>query len=185
MKERYNPETHEYFIDERRVPSVTGIVPKTYFYCDPETLENARLEGIENHAYVKMYLDTGDTFGLQYLEIFKRFMEENPQLGPVVRYEEPLYSRKYRFAGTPDMEFQSALVDLKRTFGNSKYHALQLAGYAILTGTKTRNWYILVIDQEADTYKLTNVYDKYAIDIFKGLLQQHEFQRNFEIWRNT
>jgi hypothetical protein len=169
---------HEYRNDGRVVPYVTGILPPAEFHVTPEQLEAARAEGENNHSLVKMFNDTGDTLGDPFLETYARFLEEaKSAFGELVLYETPLYSKKYGYAGTPDMVFESAVVDLKRTSGDVKRTALQLAGYSLLAVEnkiiqKTKNWKELVIT--GDDYKLKACYNQHAEDIFIALVKRKQ-----------
>lgn len=164
---------------DNKYPSVTELLPPQNYYCTPDQLEAARNEGIDIHADIKLFLDTGDTFGLPHVETFKRFMAENEKtLGSLAIYEKRMTSDRLQFNGTPDYVFENATVDLKRTMGNPKYHALQLSGYNLLRrGLKrgnNRKWFILVID--GDKYTLKNVFNPQAEQIFLSLLAKRRIE---------
>lgn len=192
MKTYYNPETHQYFIDDIEVPSVTQLLPKQNFYCSEEHLENCRIEGDENHSLIKMYLDTGKTFDLPYLIAFEKFLNENKDLfGKLLYYEKPLFHQygNYKFGGTPDIVFQNAILDIKRQPRNSKYHALQLVGYEILLKEDTTNGIMDLIicwhDEKKKKFKKRDVYNCYAKDIFFVLLQNYYNNKFIEQYFKT
>ena len=108
----FNKDTHQYSIDGDKIPSVTQLLPKQKFWCTDDQLENARVEGNENHALVKMYWDNNkETFGSDYLKRFDKWYKAmQPILGDILYYEKNLYSKK-GFAGTADMIFQNGIVD--------------------------------------------------------------------------
>lgn len=180
MPNYYNPDTHEYYIDGVRVPSVTEIIPSPDFsFVSPEHLEQCRVEGEEDHSKIKMYLDTRDTFGDPYLQRFESFLKDHEEeFGKLLMYETPQFSEKYLFAGTPDIVFKSAMLDVKRKPNNSKRHALQLAGYWNLIyhdipiiSPLHKNWFIVWDDGEK--FHKRNVYNKDANDIFFKLLNTY------------
>lgn len=180
MKTYYNPETHQYFIDDIEVPSVTQLLPKQDFYCSEEHLENCRIEGDENHSLIKMYNDTKKTFDLPYLIAFDKFMIENQKkFGELLYYEKPLFfkNNSYQFGGTPDMVFNNIILDVKRRPGNSKYHALQFSGYDILAnkndGAGPKGWFICWYDEEKNEFKKRNVYNDKAEAAFMALLRNY------------
>ncbi len=184
----FNFKSHEYFIDGARVPSVTEIIPKPDFFVSDEHLEKCRIEGREDHAKIKMYFDTGDTFDDPFLENFHLFVNEiNGTLGTITTYERQLFSAKRGFAGTPDMEFTGALADLKRSFINDRYHALQLAGYNLLridNGLpKLKKWF--VIWPENGWFKIRNVYNDQAETIFIALLKKKKIEQAVDAYFKT
>jgi len=172
----YNDDRHEYRWNGKIVLSVTQIIPDQKFYQTAEKLEAARLEGNNNHSLVKMYFDTRCTFGDPYLERFEKwYLENKKMLGELRAYEEMFYS-KFGFPGRPDLIFKNAVVDLKRSLGNLKHHALQLAGYSILAKehklTNTKKW--LIIWDDGKEFKMKNCYDNKSEGMFRSLLLKHK-----------
>jgi len=173
---------------DNKYPSVTEIIPKPEFYCTPEQLEAARNEGIDIHADIKLFLDTGDTFDIPHIETFKRFMAENEKtLGALLIYEKALTSDKLQFNGRPDLVFEKGIVDIKRSMGNPKLLALQTAGYNLLCRdlkiVSTKKWYILVINGENYTFK--NVFNSQAAQIFLSLLARRRIDIAIENYFKT
>lgn len=179
MPNYYNPDTHEYFIDGVRVPSVTEIIPPPDFsFVSPEHLEQCRVEGEEDHSKIKMYLDTRDTFGDPYLQRFEAFLKEHEEeFGKLLMYETPLFNVHLRYGGTPDIVFENAILDIKRKPNNSKRHALQLQGYNMLIG-EHRAWYIVWDDGEK--FRKRNVYNEYAQVIFPKLIDRYYINKAYE-----
>jgi len=176
----FHSENHEYRWDGEKVISVTQLLPKVQFFCSPEQLEAARVEGNDNHSMVKMFWDTGETFDDPYLESFRSWYEDNKTLlGEILLYEQPLFSKKLNYAGTPDMFFTNAIVDLKRTPGNVKYHALQFAGYNLLRKEAgmpgVKKWILLWHDGKE--FKTKNVYNPQAEGIFKSLVMRWNIEQ--------
>lgn len=169
-------------------PSVTQVMPPADFKCTLEQLESARIEGTRNHARIERYLFQQSQGSKKenksnYVQSFQRCLDRyKNELGPVVQSETPLLSLKHHFKGKPDIICQKGIIDLKRTFWDFKKHALQLAGYNILTAENkilklTKNRFILVIsDKFEEGYKLTNVYDPLSADIFLLLVEQWKNQ---------
>ena len=179
----YNDERHEYKIDGEIVLSVTQIIPDQQFYCTPEQLEAARVEGNDNHSLVKMYLDTGSTFDVPYLIDFEKWFKGNFELlGSLLAHEESLFSKKNNFAGTPDIICQNAIIDLKRTIGKLSYHALQFAGYSILSKeyklANTKKWFLLWHDGKK--FQMKNCYNPQAGGMFKSLLLKNRIEREYK-----
>jgi CRISPR/Cas system-associated exonuclease Cas4 (RecB family) len=172
----YDDKTHEYKVDGVIVPSVTQLLPKQNFHVSDEILNNLSIEGSTNHEMLRIYHESGNTMEDPYLIEFDSFIKENTvKFEKLLAYEKPLFSKKLKFAGTPDMIFKNSIVDLKRSRGNKKYHSLQLAGYNILAHEngfpKTKNQYIMYMDN--GKFKLVNVYNEMAEDIFISLVKKY------------
>jgi len=158
----YNEETRVHYIDGIKVPSVTSVLPKEDIYVSAEVYESARIDGVDRHIRIERYLDSRDTNFDLMLEKFAEMIDEI-RPGKMLIHEQPLFSRKHMFCGKPDVIFESAIWDIKRSFGKSRRHALQLAAYDILreeNGMGTTNeWWIIVWDGRQ--WKRRNVYTKY------------------------
>lgn len=178
------PESHTYYADGKLVPSVTNLI-NTFAkqhdrFVSDERYEECAEEGRANHAAVEDMLSTGKS-SCGYTDAVQRFIEEQESLlGELVMYETPLGSKR-GFAGTPDMVFEHAIVDLKRSFGDKKIHALQLAGYHALVVENgiiihpTNQHYILVADEDG-TYSFTQVYHPLAEQTFLSLVARHKIE---------
>lgn len=166
---------------ENKLPSVTQLIPKPDFFCTPAQLEAALQEGIETHSKVEMYFSIGNALEDPELKAVEKAIKSNTNfLGRYVQHEERLSNNK--FSGKPDVIFEKAIVDFKRSLGNKKYHALQLAGYHILAVENkiikpTRKWYIAY--PVNGVYKLVNVYNELATDIFKGLVNKYYIEQAY------
>lgn len=187
---QFIPEIHTYLIDGVTVPSVTGVIPKPDFFCTPEQLEAARLEGIDNHALLKMYFDSqGDTFSEPLLIMFDEWYQDNMgMLGNVVLYEESLYSKKHMFAGRPDAIFKNGSLDLKRSFSKARYHALQMAGYNILgneNGYRSKGGPWLIVWPGEKKLQSRNVYNEMAERTFLSLVKKWHIEENYEKYMET
>lgn len=183
----FDPATHTYRVDGKVVPSVTQLLPKQDYFVSDERLAECAEEGTANHEAVKEFLQTGEsTCG--YTDAVKKFMNDmKSEIGGLVCFEIPLPSAR-GFAGTPDMIFEHAVVDLKRTFGNRKIHALQTAGYNILAVENgliypTKKHYILVCYEDGG-YDLNMVYDSLAEMTFLSLVQKYKIDKALEYYMN-
>ena len=175
-----------------KYPSVTQILPhdEGLNFVSKEKLEATAEEGKDNHGMVKLYWHTGETFNNQYLESYHQFIKKNPQFGEMVWCENELFSEKYKFIGHPDVVFEHAITDLKRSLGDRRKRALQFAGYHILLVENkiikpTDLWYVLTYDAEKNEFKATNVYRQEAIITFKRYAERHyldvEIQKYYKI----
>jgi hypothetical protein len=185
---RFDEDTHTYWHDDVRIPSVSEIIPAPEFFVSDERLEECRIEGEDMHARIKLYHDTRETWGDPLLVAFERWEREmEPTLGRLLAYETPMQNlrKSGRYAGTPDMVFVHGVVDFKRTFGNSKKHALQLAAYDMLVN---RSDYIggqyLIVTYDGEIIKQRDVgqYIDTAKNVFDDLVLAWWARRNYEIY---
>ncbi|MDD5009914.1 MAG: hypothetical protein PHC68_16125, partial [Syntrophorhabdaceae bacterium] len=139
----FNPETHEYKWDGKLVPCVSNIIaPLRDFSGIPAgVLETKRQWGEMVHLYTSMF-DNGtldadhtkwDERMVPIVAAWDRFKEQFG-LDKYVFIEKPLYSEKYRFAGTPDRVYDNFIVDIKTAANSQKSTGVQLAAYAHLCG---------------------------------------------------
>jgi len=184
MKFEYDMDTHRATLDGAFIPSVTAVLPKTEFYCTPEQLEAARLDGGEKHSLVKMFNDTGRTYGVEYLERFAIWHQDNiDNLGILLRYEKPMCSAVHKFWGIPDMIFKGGIIDLKRSRPSDYYKVgLQLSGYAILARENG-------LEFNGDRYVLYDTGKKFIMKKLDNLdneyieLLKHYWRvRNYDSW---
>jgi hypothetical protein len=178
----YNEDTRVHTLDGIIIPSVTQVLPETNFYCTPEQLEAARDEGIDNHSAIKMYHDTGATFGNPLLIAYEEWIKENAgMLGNLKYYEIPMYSKK-GFCGKPDAIYEYAILDFKRGPGDKKRRALQLSGYSILAHEniklKTKIWISAYFNGKKIIAK--NIYDPQAENIFMSLVRKWQIEQTIK-----
>jgi len=173
---RFDKETHQYYINDIPVPSITRLQPEQKFFVSPERLEELKQEGNEMHSLIKLYLDTGEIFNEPMLFALDIMLKENEKkFGKKVLWETPLYSENYMYAGTADLIMENAIIDFKRSFSNKYYHSLQIAGQLILAEEnnicKTENWYIAVYKNSK--FKLYPVYNTEADSMFLKLVDKY------------
>ena len=183
----YDEIKHIYRINGEHVPSVTQLLPDQIFYCTPEQLENARIEGIMFHEKAKLYFEEKETFNdPELIAIDKLFREHKNLFGELVLFEEPLFSVKMKFGGRPDAIFTKAIIDFKRSIGNRKYHALQLAGYHILVKEnkiiKPTKRHFIIYKNSSGQYSVVNVYDDQAEAFFKSCMVKYNMEKIINLY---
>lgn len=137
---RFVEESHTYFLGERILPGITGIL-KACGYVDPTYYtEDARNRGSHVHLAIK-FLNKGtldwstviDRY-MGYVVAYEKFVREwNLK---VTLFEVPLYHPDLLFAGTPDLvgtclDNVPCIVELK-TGPVMRWTALQTAAQALL-----------------------------------------------------
>jgi hypothetical protein len=178
---------HIYRVDGKIVPSVTQLLPKQDYFVSDDRLAECASEGTSLHNEIENYFKTGKSTS-PFTDAVQRFMDEmKNEIGNLVCFEKPLASSK-GYAGKPDMIFENAIVDLKRTYKNKKIHALQTAAYHLLAFEnglikQTKKHYILVVHSDG-TYKAYSVYDAMAETIFLSLVMKHKIEKSVEYYLN-
>ena len=178
----YNEETRKHTLDGIDIPSVTKVLPPKNFYCTPEQLEAARNEGIDNHSAIKMFHDTGETFGNPLLIAYEKWLKENIVFfGELVCHEKPMFS-KNGFCGKADSIFEHAIIDFKRGPGDKKRRALQLAGYSILAQENLKIKTKMLISAYFNDKKIIakNIYDPHAESIFISLVRKWQIEQTLK-----
>lgn len=104
MNLTFDSKKHEYFVDNKRIPSVTEIVQilTPRFQCDPWYLDRGRIGHLITQYYDQGELDelSIDPSLVGRIEAYKKFDREvNPQ---IIKIEITLYHPKYHYCGKPD-----------------------------------------------------------------------------------
>jgi len=170
-----------------RYPSVTELIPRPTFYCSPEQLEAARLDGEQKHSMIESYFTYGETFDEPYTELFAEWYIKQGWDHPIS--EERIISDNLKLTGKPDLLFlnHGVILDIKRTIGSDlKHRSLQMAGYSILVndkyGVRLNRWIMLEVDMKLKTPKVKtkDVFDINAESIFNGLKDAYWANKNYE-----
>ena len=140
---RFVPETHEYFLGDRRLISVTEAMDAVgltdFSMIKPDVLEHARQRGTAVHQACH-FLDEGDldwaTVSPEiepYVRAWERFKADTGIT--LVEIEKPRYHATLGLAGTPDrvviLGGKKGIIDLK-TYDPDENTGVQLAGYSFL-----------------------------------------------------
>jgi hypothetical protein len=186
---QFDPASHEYRLEGRRLPSVTEILdPYTGLeYVDRSTLEAARELGTHVHEAVHLY-NTGRLAHcperiVPYLEGWKAFLAES---GAVVTASEMrVHSDEHQYAGTLDSlaywTGRDCLIDVKSGSIVPKTVGPQTSAYVDALneqhGTRVRLRYCIHLtgDGRYRSHKLTDVRDRH---IFQSALNIHNWYRS-------
>lgn len=187
---------HVYLLNGEVLPSVTQILkPLHDFSAVPaDVLERACRFGTAVHKTIELYLaedldeDSLDEPLYNCLLAFKAFQADHYDIfeeTPVI--EKIGYHPKLKYAGTPDLDFPSRVIDLKSRKVNMLTDAIQLSGYDHMTGKGNRERLVLELKQDA-SYVLTHVNPtKRSGDIawsrFRFLLDFHNSMKEIERWK--
>ena len=185
----YDENKHWYYLDGKRIPSVTQILSflNDYSFVNQERIEYSRNFGTGVHLACEL-IDTDNLAELPeiynpYVNSWNKFVEDfKPN---IIEVEKLVYSEKYRFAGKADriMKIGNKLIvaDIKSGAKNP-VHALQLAGYEI--ALKEMGYKInsrMAIYLKENNYYLQEFRDIYDTTIFLSALNIYNWKINNNI----
>lgn len=125
MPLEFDPQTHTYTLDGRRLPSVTEVLAPLIDYSrvPPDVLERARVFGQHVHEACDLFnrdeleWSSLDPALVPYVEAWKRFIDESGAVA--IASESRVYHKALGYAGTPDvvLAWRKSLVipDIKST----------------------------------------------------------------------
>lgn len=188
---------HVYTLNGAVLPGVTTVIDnglQPYAGVPRELLERAARFGTAMHLMVKYYLaeeldeDDLDPPLAGCLDGFKRFINDYRHFfDEAVEIEKPGYHPKLKYAGTPDLDFQSRLIDLKSRETNMLTDSIQTAAYDHMTGKGDRERYVLELHQDG-SYKLVRLNPtKKSSDLawsrFRYLLDYYNMGKEISKWK--
>lgn len=134
----FDPERHAYAYLGRPVPSVTTVMRPLYDHVyravPRDQAREAMARGTAVHQCVESY-ERGmgyDEAYAGYLRAWAAFRRDFGFVTAPTAIETRRYSRRYGYAGTPDIVFGGVVVDVKSSETPSPITAVQLAGYTQL-----------------------------------------------------
>lgn len=189
MELEFIEETHEYFLDGERLPSVSEIIAplKDFSMIPADVLEAKRVFGSAVHRMVELYLDddldedllTDQMRGC--LDAFKAWYEEHRKLFGaygLCNVEERQHHKKLKYAGTPDIDLTTAIIDIKTRPFDPIPDPLQLSAYKNF-GDPKRDGYILSLFSDG-TFKFVKVPERQSWSIFRKLLKHYRDEKEFK-----
>lgn len=198
---KFDPDTHTYSIDGNKIPSVTQILSEWVeiprYYVNTFTGAMVRKDvfdaggdhGTAIHTACNLILEGGGHDALDWealnpelchpLQQFERWLADyKPKIASV---EEPMYSSKYGYAGTPDI---AAKVQRKMAVIDIKTGAYSMAGpqtsayeqlYKEASGHgRNMKRYVLYLPKTGD-YKFIPMTNKNDWDFFRSRLFQYQY----------
>ena len=188
----FDEEKHEYRIDGYLVPSVTGILkPIVSMGGSDEARDFKRQIGKALDTAITLWerqdLDV-DSVDQAVLPFFEAWLVFKKDTGFRVLLNQPIvYSRKLRFAGTPDLigtrvfdtKVPDELIDTKCVWAMDAATAIQTAGYSIAAleslGLKIRKRTGVQLLRDG-TYRAYPYTDQNDEHIFRSLLNIHSWK---------
>jgi hypothetical protein len=194
---QFDQETHTYNLNGERLPSVTQILKPLYDFSavPPDVLRRAAEFGTAVHKAVELYLkDDLDEQSLDPalvgpLTAFKVFLMDHPALAeqqPII--EIPIYHKRLKYAGTPDLVYPYDDIDIKSRPFSESTDPLQLAAYGAAVEDfhfrckAKRGAWVLELKQDG-TYTFTNAVRKDAFKKFRYLLDYYKMGEEIARWR--
>tara|TARA_R110000824_G_scaffold33479_8_gene107269 strand:- start:1998 stop:2576 length:579 start_codon:yes stop_codon:yes gene_type:complete len=157
---RFDEESHTYYLNDRKIPSVTQIMSEILgqpFFATEWHMQR----GSAVHAYAELIakgvtFDRPDERIAGRIEACKKFHAEVVQ--EVIEVEKKYASVRYQYAGTGDLLMRNDgvtyLADYKGTL--TKQTEIQLGAYGILTGA--RKGFGIQLNDDG-TYKMSDIYE--------------------------
>ena len=192
----FEKESHIYKLNGIVLPSITQILQAEGFTdlskIPPRVLEASRLFGSASHRACEL-LDKGSldfsTLSEHLLPIivgWKAFKLDN-KIFKFLAIEQPMYSKVWKFAGTPDRVYQvnktqSDIYEIKTTSGLYPSNGLQLAGQEILVEEnyklKVRNRWVVQLD-DTGIPKVTPYKDKSDRTVFLSSINIFKWKERY------
>lgn len=192
----FNEEFHCYELNGKPLPSVTRIIKPLYDFSavHPDVLKRAGEFGTAVHKTIELYLqddldeDSLDENLYNPLLAFKAFQMDNFDIDlNSARLERPGYHVKLKYAGTPDIESEQFVIDIKSRPVNLLTDPIQLAAYDHMTGSGKRYRYVLELKQDASyVFTCVNKTKKASDEAwsrFRYLLDFYHMQHQIYLWR--
>lgn len=185
---RFDPEAHEYWLNGRRLPSVTEVLNDLVDYSRvaPEVLEHKRQVGEALHEAIALGddLDMGslDPAVEPYYAAWQRFVSETGY--EPLEFEQQGYHETYYFAGTWDQigtfNGKLALPDIKTLAVDTPVTSLQTAAYAAIRDQhqrkKVRQRFALQLTPDRNPpYRLHEHKDPADFKTFLACLSRHQW----------
>ncbi len=191
----FNAETHEYFYEGLKIPGVTrtikdaGLIDLSKIPAD--ILDRAQKFGTAGHKAVELddqdnlNMESLDPALLPYLEGWRKFKKDT--MFAVLSIEEPVFSKRYRYAGTLD---RRGLIKARHTIIEIKFGildptaAIQLEAYKEAWNEgkpvkeKIKDRLVVQLCQDG-TYKLPpeKHYEKSDFSVFLSALTLRNWRR--------
>jgi len=177
-------ETHEYFVDGRRVPCVSDILSSMGFVNTarfaPVHAERGKIvhELTRLHDLDILAEESVDSRLKGYLEGYKTFKRDFGDRLVVVGIEEIVYNEQHGYAGTLDrwgyLDGDAILYDIKSGV-EIPWHVLQTTAYALCMTEKPKRMFGLYVRDDG-TYKLVEHKDPSAKNAWIGAVVAHRWK---------
>ena len=187
---KFNKDTHTYFLDDRKIPSVTQIISSAglsdFSKVNQDILKRSQSFGSAAHLACQLYdenrldiksLDIALEPRLEAWILFKRDFG----IKTFKEIEKQVYSIKYQYAGCLDrLTMDDALIEIKTCTTIPKTTGLQLMGYqgAYEEMYKVKIKRRICVQLLDGTYKMEEYKEKSDRTVFLSCLNLHNWQLN-------
>ena len=180
----FNPETHEYFIKNRKAPGVTGVLKEAGFIDGEWYTEESRQRGTAVHEATQ-FLDEDDLDWdtlhpkiLPYVKAYEKFKLDTGFKPDLVEHR--VFSDLYHFGGTLDRtgtfpNGDETLLDIK-SGAIAFWTALQTAAYDYCLDKRRQRMAVQL--KNDGTYKVKTFKDPNDIKIFLSAAVVVNWKRN-------
>lgn len=190
---KFEAEGHRYYLEypggaTTPLPSVSEIIAPIvdYSMVNKAVMIRAQEFGTNVHKAIELWLkdsldlDKLDEGLRKPLEGFRKWLF-NTYPGAKCKSEVRSHHELLGYAGTIDLTINDyTIIDIKTRKYNRIVDPVRLAAYSMLGNERITqtNLYVLEIDVEGNC-KLINAYDKYAISVFRMLLDRYKQEQEF------
>ena len=185
---KFNKDTHTYFLDDRKIPSVTQIISSAglsdFSKVNQDILKRSQSFGSAAHLACQLHDDNRlDMKSLDpalepYLEAWILFKRDFG-ITKFTEIEKQVYSAKYIYAGCLDRLWEDTLIEIKTCTTIPKTTGLQLVGYqgAYEEMYKVKIKRRLCVQLLDGTYKMEEYKEKSDRTVFLSCLNLHNWRK--------
>ncbi len=185
---RFDEEKHEYWLDDKQLPSVTTITGQfnDFSGIPRKILERKGELGTEFHRIIKMHLDDDllyESIDERLKPAFNSFLDwSNPRIKEFRKglSEKRLFNKKLWVAGTCDLALPAELFDWKLRPYKPVCDILQLDGYdTLLKGGKRKRWTVC-FDMKSGKMTVNRSEHSQAHAMFMALLKNYHAKEDWK-----
>ena len=188
---RFDPIEHRYWLGDEEMPSVTRIIAplNDFSMVKPDVLARKAKSGSDIHLTIKLWLDntldesTLDEGNKIALDLINNWLlyDETCQFGVLKEWEKPTYHEKLKYATTPDLVFDEAIVEIKTRAFNRHVDPVQLIAQAkCFPEFPPKSLWVLFVDIVNRKIELRRAENKQAWGMFRKLLEKWRYDREIE-----
>ena len=172
---------HRYWLDEEEMPSLTRIIAplNDFGNVSPVVLSMRAQEGTDIHETIRLWLDgtldesslgEGNRIALDlFIEWYESFCS-----GKLLEYETPTYHRQLKYGTTPDLVFETAIVEIKTRKPILYRDSVQLTAQAkCFPEFPPKELGVLSIDIEGRKSTFQRAEHRQAWGVFRKLLDKY------------
>ena len=188
---RFDLTEHRYWLGDEEMPSVTRIIAplNDFSMVKPDVLARKAKSGSDIHLTIKLWLDNtldestldeGNKIALGLVNAWL-ISDEACQFGILKEWEKPTYHKKLKYATTPDLVFDEAIIDIKTRPYKKHIDPVQLIAQAnCFNEFPPKSLWVLFVDIVNRKITLQKAENKQAWSMFRQLFDKFNYDRGME-----